>query len=337
MKGFLRYSALSGMLAAFAFYASTVSAHVTYILDQDELSEHLFRFNISTWLEPLTQGAFYVALGVIVALVAGSIWLFHHSKFFKRHVRYAIKRACSYTSLVPWMLRLSLGILLMAAGIGDYIISPAVLNSVPWISQVQVVIGFLLMVGFLVRPIAIGVLALFLLGLMQSHFVFGNLEVVGLALILLAEGVKDRPGVDDLLGIDVWYEKHLSLSWVLPWQQLVYRLTLGGMLVYSALIEKIASPYAFITMIEKFSWADIFPASWWLWGFGGIELVLGLMIILGLFVRPMAALAFVVLTGTFFLFGESVTSHITIFATLSVLFILGSGACSIDAKYKRHG
>lgn len=328
---------LGAFFVSFFAFASPVitRAHVVFELDEAGRDELLYRQNLDLWLEPLAQGGFWLILLGIIGLVLGTIWLFHHAKFFKQRALYAIKQAESYKPLIPWMLRLSLGIMLMGAGIEGSLISPPV-DAVPIIAQLEIIMGFLLMIGFLVRPVALFALVLYIYGLTQSYFILGNFEVVGLALILFSEGVKDKPGIDDLLGLDVQYDKIYNCSWLCNYEGLIYRLALGFMLVYSAIIEKFLSPDAFVAIVEPHAWSSLFPASWWLWGFGGIELLLGILIILGLFVRPLAALAFVVLALTFFMFGESVIYHITIFATLSVLFTTGAGSFSLDNYFSLH-
>lgn len=56
---------------------------------------------------------------------------------------------------------------------------------------------------------------------------------------------------------------------------------------------------------------------------------------LGLFTRVSAGIAFIVLSLSFFYFGEDVSSHITLFGILSVLFVTQGGAWSLDKKLFR--
>ena len=85
-------------------------------------------------------------------------------------------------------------------------------------------------------------------------------------------------------------------------------------------------------MVEKFNLTQALPVSVNLWvlGAGGIEIILGLLLILGLWVRPVGVVAFAVLILTFFFFGESVVPHVTLFGVLSVLIVSGGSSWSVD-------
>jgi uncharacterized membrane protein YphA (DoxX/SURF4 family) len=51
---------------------------------------------------------------------------------------------------------------------------------------------------------------------------------------------------------------------------------------------------------------------------------------LGFKTRLISVIAFVVLSLSFFYFGEEVYSHVTLFSVLSVLFVTGGGKLIID-------
>ena len=61
----------------------------------------------------------------------------------------------------------------------------------------------------------------------------------------------------------------------------------------------------------------------WVLSAGIIELAVGLLLIIGFRPRLVSAVAFLVLTASFFFFKEAVYSHITLFGTLSVVFASG--------------
>jgi uncharacterized membrane protein YphA (DoxX/SURF4 family) len=74
----------------------------------------------------------------------------------------------------------------------------------------------------------------------------------------------------------------------------------------------------------------------WVLSAGLIELAVGLALLLGWHTRTAAAIAFIVLSASFFYFSESVYSHVTLFATLSIIFILGAGSHGIDTRRHTH-
>ena len=70
----------------------------------------------------------------------------------------------------------------------------------------------------------------------------------------------------------------------------------------------------------------------WVLSTGIIEFIIGLTLVLGAYTRLASAIAFAVLSLSFFYFGEDVASHITLFGILSVLFITQGGKVSVDRK-----
>jgi uncharacterized membrane protein YphA (DoxX/SURF4 family) len=63
---------------------------------------------------------------------------------------------------------------------------------------------------------------------------------------------------------------------------------------------------------------------------GMIELVVGVLLLIGFQVRLVSIITFTILIVTFFFFKEDVYSHVTLFGTLSVLMITGAGPLSLD-------
>jgi uncharacterized membrane protein YphA (DoxX/SURF4 family) len=70
----------------------------------------------------------------------------------------------------------------------------------------------------------------------------------------------------------------------------------------------------------------------WVFSAGIIEVLIGLALVAGFYTRLSSAIAFVVLSMSFFYFGEDVSSHITLFGILAVLFITRGGIWSLDCK-----
>ena len=74
------------------------------------------------------------------------------------------------------------------------------------------------------------------------------------------------------------------------------------------------------------------PASLWVLGAGTVEFVLGVLLIIGLEVRLVSIVAFLVISLSFFYFKESVYSHVTLFGAISMLIVTGAGKCSVDHR-----
>ena len=68
----------------------------------------------------------------------------------------------------------------------------------------------------------------------------------------------------------------------------------------------------------------------WVLSVGIIELVIGIVLLLGWFTRTTSIVAIIVLSCTFFFFKEAVYSHVTLFSILAATTIEGGGKLSID-------
>jgi len=103
-------------------------------------------------------------------------------------------------------------------------------------------------------------------------------------------------------------------------------------MIYLAVYEKILNPHLSAQVVAQFRLDQVIPVqtAMWVLSAGIIEAVLGLLIITGFYTRVVVAIAFVVLSMSFFYFGEAVYSHITLFGIMSVLFATGNG------RFHRH-
>ena len=103
-------------------------------------------------------------------------------------------------------------------------------------------------------------------------------------------------------------------------------------MIYLALYEKIFNPNLSELIVRGFDLQSVVPVSveMWILSAGLIEFAIGLLLIIGMFTRIVSAIAFIVLSLSFFYFGEDVASHITLFGILAVLFITEGGKVSID-------
>lgn len=268
-----------------------------------------------------------------IILIAGTLVLFFVAFYFLKknalfmHEMVAVKeKAQAYRELIPWIIRLSLGIMLIGAGTANTLISPVAIGF-PQYSLIQILLGFFLLSGFLLAPTIVVTSLLYMLAWSQHVYLVGSLEVLALcaAFFLLS---NPRPGVDDLFNL--WF---LQPSW--KWQQyapLALRIGIGIGMIYLALYEKILNPKLAELVVENFSLTSFVPVTpaMWVLGTGLIEFFIGLMLLIGFETRLSSAVAFLVLSLSFFLFKESVSAHVTLFGTLSILFITGGGPWSVD-------
>ncbi|MDA8611472.1 DoxX family protein [Candidatus Pacebacteria bacterium] len=307
-------------------------AHVRYLVDESAVEEYGGldnEFLLSALLD----------IGIILLTFAGillAILIATKVSFVREKLNDVGRRADGYSVFAPWMLRLSLGIALIGSGTAQTLISP-VLEGFGTFATLQILLGFLVMSGFLVVPAAIVALGLYIFGLMTDWYLIGNLDFAAISLALIFMN-NEKPGVDDLLGIEklnVCTQKFICACRNLT--PLILRLGLGSAMMFLAVYEKILNPHLSELIVTGFGLVNVIPVSpeMWVLSTGIIEFVIGLAIFFGIFTRISSAIAFVVISLSFFYFGEDVSSHITLFGALSVLFITQGGAWSVDKKLKK--
>lgn len=312
------------------FSAVKAEAHVRYLMDEEtaeEFSGTNFEFLLNAIRDPKNIALMLWTIAFAVVVIVA----FSRIKFLKKKVKSITDKADSYLVFTPWMLRLSLGIALIGSGTAFNLISPA-LYGYDAFSTIQILLGFLIMAGLFVIPATIIAIGVFAYALFQDFYILGNLDFLAVAVALLVLD-NERPGLDDLLDMP----KISPFSRFKKYVPLILRFGIGGAMIFLALYEKIFNPNLSELIVIGFDLQSIVPVSveMWVLSTGIIELLIGLALLLGLFTRITSSIAFVVLSLSFFYFGEDVSSHITLFGILSVLFVTGGGKLSLDDYIKR--
>lgn len=313
-------------ILALLFFTSIsfASAHVAYVVEDTE-RKNAMGYDFSFLLAPF-QNLQYVLLMIATVVAVGLINLFiHFNPITERITSHARKVLGSYHELIPWIMRLALGITLIGAGTSNMLLSPIITN--PEFSFIQILVGFSFLLGFLIAPASILTIALYLVALSTDSYIIGNIDVLALALGILVFH-SGRPGIDDILGISLLSRIKIPRKYF----TLILRLGIGGAMIFLGLYEKILNPHMSAIVVENFHLTSLVPVSQNLWvlGAGLTEFFIGFFIILGIFTRTVSVVAFAVLSLSFFFFKESVFSHVTLFATFSILVIEGGGYLSVD-------
>lgn len=230
----------------------------------------------------------------------------------------------------PWIMRCSLGIALIGAGVTHTVVSPVLQGYVDF-SFIQILVGFFLVAGFMVIPSTLVAIGIYAFAFLQDWYILGNLDFLALAISLLILD-NEKPGLDDLLG----FPKISPFRFLKRYVPLVLRFGIGGAMMFLAVYEKILNPHISELIVNNFGLLNVINVSpeMWVLGAGIIEFVIGFTLFVGWFTRVSSAIAFVVLSLSFFYFGEDVASHITLFGNLAVLFITRGGIWSIDCRQK---
>lgn len=307
-------------------------AHVRYIatdLEQEQFSQ----MDFSAFLSPLSEPKYIAMIIATLVIVVIAYWFLDRNKFFHRWAEHMAHVAESYKSFIPWITRLSLGIILIGGATNEFLISPVLDTPYLWLSLLQLVLGFFLMAGFMTSLSAIVALALFIFALTKDPYLIGSFDILALILSLFVLDSR-RPGVDDIVGIpDMLHIKRLR-----KYLPTILRMGIGIGMAYLAVVEKILTPQLAALVVENTGLMDVIPVSAMMWVFaaGVIEFVVGVMLFIGWKTRLAAVAALFILSMSFFYFGEDVTSHVTLFGTLSAVFILGVGKLGIDKPHSIH-
>jgi uncharacterized membrane protein YphA (DoxX/SURF4 family) len=317
------------LIIFFGFIYSAL-AHVGYVVPENEgrlLIGRDFDFIFNVFKNSQNIFLFFSAiflLFIIYFLVKGN-------KLLMNYFNTITEKAKSYEELVAWMLRLGLGITFIGAGAARVLVSP-VLPAFELLSFLQILLGFFFLIGFLLMPTILLSLFIFFYALFKNFYLLGNLEILA-SLISLFMFSSAKPGLDDLLGIrSIFFRKSLR-----NFAPLVLRIGIGLAMMFLAVYEKFLNPHLAEAVVYNYNLSSIIPVSAGMWvvSAGIIEFLVGLFLFLGFFTRLISAIAFIILTFSFFYFGEAVYSHIMLFAALSVLFVTGSGRMSIDGFLRR--
>ena len=313
------------------FLPLVASAHVGYVIPHDEFISHEGS-DTAFLVSGVTQSPKDVVVGTLVLLfIVGAIIYLRSRPGVKRFLAGTREKLSSYQELLPWMARLSLGIALLGAGTAGALISPVFAGG-PHIAFLEIVLGFMLLIGFLITPALLATIILFIFGLSHSSYLIGNADMLGLALALLLLG-STRPGLDDILGIDSWK----GASKFRKFAPLVLRIGLGVAFIFLAVFEKFLNPHDSELVVTTFHLTRAIPVSPALWvlGAGLTEFLLGTLLILGYEIRLVSVISFIVISLSFFYFRESVYSHVTLFGALSMLVVTGAGSYSLDSIIRK--
>lgn len=312
--------------------------HVAYVTEE-EASPDPIGFLLDALADPMTL--FVLGGGAIVTLALLAAWA--RLRPLEAARERFVRRAQSYRPYVPWMLRLAVGLVVIGAGLGRALFAPNV-PLAGWPHLVLTALGFLLLLGFAVRPAALLALAAYLVALVLDPGLISIFDVAGglAAIALVGPGA---PSLDDLLRAafprapgrepatgpvsEARYDDLVPL---------LVRLGLGGALLASGIGDKLIIYEQALAAVEKYGLTGVVPVSPELWvvGAAAVETALGIAILLGVLTRFGAVLGFAVLTlAVFALPDDPVIAHVGLFGLASVLVVLGGGRWSVDAILAR--
>ncbi|QAU13815.1 DoxX family protein [Halorubrum sp. BOL3-1] len=348
-----RSVAVAALTLLATLVARPAAAHVDYVTEDsgDPLDAVAFTAEV-------LSGPFNAALFAVSGLVAvAGLAVYLRVRPTVVDVVVLREKLAGYGDLVPWMLRLAVGLPLVGAGFQGYLFAPTLAfdpGSSPFLRVLFIGLGFLLLFGLGTRIVsAIGLVTYAWVLLVVDSSVFLAVEYVPVFVALLILG-GGRPSADDML-LEVastpgsYYGRidpvhHLkrfldeSTAPLRRYVPTVLRAGMGVSFVYLGLIQKLADPGSALLVVEKYDLTSVVPvdAGLWVVGAGVTEVAVGLALIAGFFTRGAAALSFVLFTTTLFgLPDDPVLAHVALFGMASAVFTLGAGPLSFDRWFGR--
>ncbi|MEO5985991.1 MAG: DoxX family protein [Candidatus Limnocylindria bacterium] len=309
------------------------AAHVDYVTDPTD-SPNPIGFVVDTLADP---GNLLVL--VVGALIVGAI-LLSWARWRPGEAARArfIERADGYREYLPWIVRLSAGLVLIGSGLSRARFLPTD-EAGTLFALLLTGTGFLLLVGLAVRPAALVALGAYLVTLVGRPELVMMLDVAG-ALAVAAVLGPGRPSLDDLLRAAFpggpggrAATANLARGGYDDLVPLLVRLGVGGAFLASGIADKVLIYDQALAAVDRYGLTSVVPASPELWVLGAalVETSLGIAIVAGAFTRLCAVIGFAVLTlAMFALPDDPVIAHVALFGLSSALVILGGGRLSMD-------
>jgi uncharacterized membrane protein YphA (DoxX/SURF4 family) len=329
------------VLVASLALVGTASAHVRYVVDDVADVESIVSFVVNTASTPLH--ALLLGGGALGAV--GGVLAYRRVQPFARDRELFAQAMADYRDLLPWLLRISLGIPLIGAGFSGYYFTPLLESDA---RLVFIGLGFLLLFGLATRLLAAIGLGLYLIGLATGPVLLLQFEYVGGFLALLVVG-GGRPSADDVFTrlaadddttygrIDPFHDVVVRfrerIAPARPLVPLVVRLSLAVTFAYLGIVEKLLNPGAALGVVAKYDLTAVIPVAPELWVVGAAlaEVAVGVVLAVGLYTRAAAGLSLGLFTLTLFgLPDDPVLAHLSLFGLASALIITGAGAYSLD-------
>jgi len=337
-------------VAALVAFVGSATAHVEYVTPPGAQPANVVEFLVAAFTTPIIVGVLGVGFVAVLAGIGSYLYL----RPFPADIAAFREAMDDYRDLLGWLLRLSMGMPLIAAGFQGYLFSPSATLPYPTALRLfGISVGFFLLFGLATRVTAVWALFVYLVTLPSHPQLLLAFEYVpGLIAVALVGG--GRPSADAVIArmadddktlysrIDPFYRR-VAVPFaerVTPYKQLapvILRVGIGIAFIYLGITQKLLRPGEALAVVEKYNLTGLVPVDPALWviGAGLTEALVGVMFIFGAFTRGFSLVAFGLFTTTLFgLPDDPVVAHISLFGLVSALLITGSGPYSVDAWLK---
>ena len=312
------------LTSALLVTASPAQAHVKWFLQGDgSLRWDLF-------FQPLPLALFGA---VLVATVAGSLlWRARGRSFVPGPELFGAsdRRRSLLYGLVPLILGIHVAVPLLVNGVQGSLFSPD--NELPgvWanlLGLIEAGVALSLFYGGLTRIAAGALASLWVVGIpiLGLQPMLDNAMFLGFAAFFFFAG-RGPLSIDRLLFPR--FEPPAELArYAIP----AVRIGVGASFIASAFTEKFANLPLALSFLEKYplnfsgALGVALPDELFVFGAGSVELLIGLWLVLGIFVREIVVLAWFPINVTLTLFAwEELIGHLPIYGVMAVLLVWGS-------------
>jgi len=336
----------AALVATVTMFAGSATAHVEYVMPPGSQPANVVDFLAAAFTTPFILGVLGVGFVGVLAGIGGYLYL----RPFPADIAAFRAAMDDYRDLLGWLLRLSMGMPLIAAGFQGYLFSPSATLPYPTALRLfGISVGFFLLFGLATRVTAVWALFVYLVTLPSHPELLLAFEYVpGLIAVALVGG--GRPSADAVIArmadddktlysqFDPFYRR-LAVPFaerVKPYKQLapvILRVGIGIAFIYLGITQKLMRPGEALAVVAKYGLTAVVPVDPALWviGAGLTEALVGVMFIFGAFTRGFSLVAFGLFTTTLFgLPDDPVVAHISLFGLVSALLITGAGPYSVD-------
>jgi uncharacterized membrane protein YphA (DoxX/SURF4 family) len=321
------------LLGIALLYPNTISAHEVYVLHPSDIQKDLTvsDINVLAALNSMTNLLWLVFFATIAVISLSVSFVFSFSKWGLAMTTKVEK----FRDLAFPLIRIVFGISLISSATHASLFGPELplsqlMGADLW-KMVLLVCGIFVTVGLFTRICALILLALFTVSIISfQEYMLTYINYLGEMVVLLLAG-GERFSIDHLL-----FKKFTFLSSfgtekiTIP----ILRITFALSIIYAAVYVKFLHPSLSYNVVTQYQLTQFFPFDplFVVLGAGLVELVIGLLFLIGLNMRWNIFFFTFWATLSLLFFGEAVWPHYILFGIAIGLFLYGYDRYTLENK-----
>jgi uncharacterized membrane protein YphA (DoxX/SURF4 family) len=331
-------------ISAFAILGLTANAHAHERWVKHSLKSEFDR-GLFESMGLVNMGTLLVVLGIAILLLLGS------GRFRAARGNSISERVIRLRPYAQLVLRVTFGLGLIIVALSNQFLAPDLVATEgiqgSLLVKTQGVLGVLLVLGLLTRFASLAVIGLFAWAMLTRPFLPFDDEAVTLIQVL---------NYLDVLGIAVYLAVTGGGAWSLDARFLtkqesapsanarakavgLLRIFLGATLILLG-IQKFLIPELPMGVVQNYSDAIYVPIAnltgispeGYVFAACVVETTVGILVLAGLFIRPVMVILALLFVTTLFIFQEEVIPHLPLFGIVFVLLVEGAGSLRLDGR-----